>query len=504
MEIDKPEEIPKVHTHTRVTRQGRTQWRQWLASISATLSMVAVGTVYGWTTTMLTRLEKNKDVPLQITSDEGSWIVSIAVITSMAGSFLGACLADLFGRKKCLLSSSVFFISGWLIVIFADNVVWLYVSRVVLGIGVGMSYTTNPMYVSEVADTNIRGALGTLIAVNVFTGSLITCSVGPFVSYNTLGIVLLSIAIIFVASFIFFPESPYYLAMKDREGEAIQAIMYFKGCSSGEARQELDVIVENINENRVNTEGWRKKVNRLLSYNNRKAFTMVLGLIVTQQLSGNFTTMQYLSKFFDAANIGIHSDYATIIVFAVGLVSGTVSTMTVEKAGRRPLLILSALFCSVTLGILAVYLLLNSKKIDLTAVNLLPVILVILFVVAYQVGIGTLPNALIGELFPTSAKSVAGAAITISDGVLGFVVSKLYQIVGDAFGEHYVYFFFGGFCFVAFVFILYYIPETKNKSFGEIQEELASTCVKFSVNKCLRSWEKDRRTRGGQSDDRIV
>ncbi|XP_011308802.1 facilitated trehalose transporter Tret1 isoform X2 [Fopius arisanus] len=496
--MDESEEQPNVQIHMLFPKRGHTQWRQWLASICATLSMVAVGTVYGWTTTMLTRLEKNKDVPLQITSDEGSWIVSIAVITSMVGSFLGACLADLFGRKKCLLSSSIFFIVGWLIVIFADTVVWLYISRVVLGVGVGMSYTTNPMYVSEVADTNIRGALGTLIAVNVFTGSLITCSVGPFVSYRTLGVVLLSIAIVFVASFVFFPESPYYLAMKNREREAIRAIMYFKGCNTEEARQELTIIVRNIDDDRVNSEGSRKKIRRLLSYNNRKAFAMVLGLIITQQLSGNFTTMQYLSKFFDAANIGIDADYATIIVFTVGLVSGTVSTMTVEKAGRRTLLILSAFFCSATLIILSVYLLLNSKKIDLTAVNLLPVILVILFVVAYQVGIGTLPNALIGELFPTSAKSVAGAAITISDGVLGFVVSKLYQIIGDAFGEHYVYFFFGGSCFVAFVFILYYIPETKNKSFGEIQEELASTCSKFSVNKYLRSSRKE------QGDDRVV
>uniref|UniRef100_A0A6V7JMW9 Major facilitator superfamily (MFS) profile domain-containing protein n=1 Tax=Bracon brevicornis TaxID=1563983 RepID=A0A6V7JMW9_9HYME len=402
----------------------------------------------------------------------------------MIGSFLGAFLADRFGRKLCLLSSSLFYISGWLIVICLQSVSWLYVSRVILGVGVGMSYTTNPMYVSEVADTNIRGALGTLIAVNVFTGSLITCSIGPFVSYTVLAKVLLAIVIIFVATFIFFPESPHYLAMKHRESQAIAAIIYFKGCSNAEAQDEFNIIMKSINEDRENTERLVDRIRRLLSPNNLKAFFMVLGLIATQQLSGNFTTMQYLPKLFKEANIGIDGNYATIIVLAVGLVSGTISTMTVEKAGRRPLLMISALLCALTLMALSIYLLFNSWKMDLSAVNLLPVILVILFQIAYQVGIGTLPNALIGELFPTTAKSIAGAAITISDGILGFIVSKWYQQISDAFGEYYVYFFFAGSCLVAFIFIWIFIPETKNKSFRDIQHELSTINFRLAVCRC--------------------
>ena len=446
-----------------------------LFSLSATLSMIAAGTVYGWTTTILSRLMKGDDVPMKITSDESSWIVSLAIIGSMIGPFLGAWLASKYGRKFCLLFSSLFYITGWFIVIFANDVRALYTSRIVLGIGVGMSYTTNPMYVSEVADTNIRGALGTLIAVNVFTGSLLACSVGPWVSYTVLGIVLLMVPIIFLLTFIWFPESPYYLASKGRNKEAMKAISFFKGIDDpGELRAEFDIILRNIDENHEYSGNWRLKLRRRLTSNNRRAFFIVFGLIVAQQLSGSFSTMQYLETLFRNTNIGMDSNIATIIVLAVGMVSGTLSTGLVENAGRRPLLIMSTLGSAVTLGVLAIYLLLDFKKIDVSSVNLLPVIDVILFQIAYQVGLGTLPNALIGELFPTSAKGIAGAAITVSDGLLGFAVSKLYQVIGDLVGNaHIVYFIFSGSCFLAFIFVLFCVPETKSKTFEEIQKELS-------------------------------
>ncbi|XP_044002400.1 proton myo-inositol cotransporter-like [Aphidius gifuensis] len=464
-------------------KKNQSQYKQWLAAIVATLSMVAVGTVYGWTTTMELRITgkiENYKVPIVVTRDEFSWIVSLVQISAMIGSFLGAFIADYFGRKFSLLCSSIFFSIGWLFVIFGNNVFALYASRIILGIGVGMSYTTNPMYVSEVADTNIRGALGTLIAINVFTGSLFTCCIAPWTSYMTTNLILLSIPVIFFILFLYFPESPYYLIKKKRYDDAKSAICFFKNCSNNEAQEKYNEIRENINDNKLNyNDSIYKNIKRLLSSNNRKAFLIVFGLIMAQQMSGNFSTMQYLTSLFEKSKIQlIDTDVATIIVFAVGLISGVVATATVEKAGRRKLLNISSSFCAIILAILAFYLLhINDGKNDdeksyESFLSLLPLIAVILFQVFYQSGLGTLPNALIGELFPTSAKGIAGAALTISDGIIGFITSKLYQIIGDTYGQHYNYFLFSGACFLAFFLIFIYVPETKNKTFVQIQDDL--------------------------------
>lgn len=374
--------------------------------------------------------------------------------------------------------SSLFFIIGWLIVIIAWDVWALYASRIILGVGVGMSYTTNPMYVSEVADVNIRGALGTLITVNVFTGSLLTCSVGPWVSYRFLGIMLLIIPIIFILVFAWFPETPVYLAGKGRLEEATSAIMFFKGIDDRqEAREELGIVLKNVGEDDdcggTEFQRWKDRMTQLMLPSNRRALCIIIGLIVVQQLSGAFSTMQYLETLFSGANISIDSNVASIIVIAVGFVSGTVATMTVEGAGRRPLLIMSTIGSSVALAVLAVYLMFNARGDDVSSISLLPVIDIIFFQIAYQIGLGTLPNALIGELFPTNVKGLAGATVTVSDGLLGFTVSKLYQVIGSSLGAHAVYFFFAGFCFIGFIFVIAYVPETKCKTFGEIQEILS-------------------------------
>lgn len=510
-QIDVPEEAPKNETpRTNVSLEKcelskRTRWRQWLASISATLSMVAVGTVFGWTTTSLSRLmSKNSDAPMRITEDESSWIVSLTVIGSMIGPFLGAYLADKYGRKKSLLLSSAFYIAGWTIVFFATSVSALYVARVILGIGVGISYTTNPMYVSEVADVNIRGALGTLIAVNVFTGSLFTCSIGPWISYRTLVAILLVIPVVFVLTFVWFPESPHFLAARGRKGEASRSLAFFKGIRDREeARRELELTLqggsnEDPRDNKLddrsnklsspgvydNEEKGLKtvlsKLKLMLLPTNRRALCIILGLIVAQQLSGNFSTMQYLEVLFDRASVGIDSNIATILVLAVGLVSGACSTATVEGAGRRPLLIFSTLGSSITLAILAIYLMLDARNVDVSSANLLPVVVVIFFQVAFQIGLGTLPNALIGELFPTEVKGIAGAIVTVFDGVLGFAVSKLYQVIGDILGAYAVYYFFSASCLFAFLMVTFLLPETKGRTFREIQRLLAASPRKIS------------------------
>lgn len=288
-----------------------------------------------------------------------------------------------------------------------------------------------------------------------------------------------------LATFIWFPESPYYLVSKGRYDEAAQTIAYFKGIEDKEEiKEELDLVISNVSEN-VDRQKWTDKIVQLNLPNNRKALCIVIGLIIAQQFSGSFSTMQYLEVFFREANISIDSNIATIIVLAVGLISGALSTMTVEKAGRRSLLIVSSMGACITLLILGIYLFLNAHNIDVSTFNWLPVVDVILFQIAYQIGLGTLLNALIGELFPTNVKGIAGAIVTISDGLFSFAVSKLYQVIGDALGKHVIYFFFAGSCLIAFLLILAFMPETKGKTFNEIQEELKDNSIR-----CIKRRDK--------------
>lgn len=447
--------------------------------------MTSAGTVYGWYTTCISRLQHETiKARVPFNTDEGGWLLYLTVVGSMIGPFIGAAMSDSIGRKKTLLISSLYFIIGWVIIIFANNVPTYYVARFIQGIGVGVSYTANPMYVSEIADINIRGALGTLIATNVFTGSLFACAVGPFVTIETLTMILLVIPLLFLTTFIWFPESPYYLAAKGRKKDAMAAISFFKGIKDeAELEEELASILRNINDN-IDTQTFKDKMLELCLPNNRRALFIVIGLIAAQQLSGSFVTTSYLENLFTDAHIAMESYLATIIVLAVSLVACALSTSTVEKAGRRPLLFASTLGSTTTLAILATYLLLEkATPIDVSIVNWIPIVDIIAFQILYQVGLGTLTNVLIGELFPTNVKGIAGATITVSDGILGSTITKLYQVMGDLMGIYVVYYFFAGCCLLAFYFVFVFVPETKNKTFTDIQNDLSNGKRKYFCRK---------------------
>ncbi|XP_068983678.1 facilitated trehalose transporter Tret1-like [Bombus flavifrons] len=485
----------------------------YLFLIPATLTMVIVGTVYGWTTTSLLHLTSGTGgVPLTLTHDESSWIVSLTVLGSMFGSLVGAKLADLIGRKYCLLLCCAIFTLGWLNVYTAPSVLNLYLARVILGIGVGIAYTINPMYVSEIADINIRGALGTLIAVNVFTGSLLTCILGHWLTYHSLVVVLVIISSISFLLNTCFPETPYFLVAKRRKKQACQSITYYKGIvDSNEMKIALRALRPQTRcklqpqaksdlppESRSNfppqsrsditKQTWFTKLRVILQRNNRKALFIMLGLIMAQQLGGNFITMQYLEVLFSKTTIGIDTNVATILVLAVGLISGTLSTLTVESLGRRKLLILSTLGSCFTLIILATYLLLDQHKIDVSIVSAIPVIDLIIYQVMFQIGLGTLPNVLLCELFPMELKGFVGAIIVIFDGIIGFTVSKLYQVITDSVGSSAIYFIFATSCSLAFVMVYIWVPETKGKTYHEIVALLAGENLN-SLNEQVRTNE---------------
>ncbi|KOX79494.1 Facilitated trehalose transporter Tret1 [Melipona quadrifasciata] len=415
------EPIPESIIRDQRAAKKTARLRQWLASISATFCMVAVGTVYGWITISLPYLTSEDNTTLKLTSDEVAWLVSVTIIGSTIGPFMGASIADCYGRRFCLLVCNGFFILGWSFVLLATKVEILYVSRVILGMGVGIAYTTCPMYLSEVASTEIRGALGTLTAVNVFTGSLFTCCIGLWVSYTTLSSILLILPMIFIVIFIWFPESPYYLVAVDRRKKAYRSISYFKGITKrNELMAEMEYICKVLGKNSIkpssnlNSQSWLDKMRLMKQPGNKKALCIVVGLTTAQQLSGNFSTMQYLELLFMKMKT-IKSSVATIIVLAVGLLSGTAATVMVEIFGRRALLIISTLGLGITLGILTSYFALVQHISGSSTLDILAVTDIIFYQLFYQLGLGTLTNVLIGELFPTEAKSIAGAIVIMFD-----------------------------------------------------------------------------------------
>ncbi|XP_033302457.1 facilitated trehalose transporter Tret1-like [Bombus bifarius] len=568
--------------------------RQFLACSIATITMGLVGTVNGWIKISLAHLTTGSgDVPLMITEDESSWVVSLTVLGSMIGSLLAAQLADRIGRKYCLLVCSTMFTIGWLIICFASSAPMLYLAGVTLGIGVGIAHTINPMFVSEVADIKYRGSIGVLIAANVNSGILLTYALSVWLTYKLQLALLVIISLISILTTLYFPETPYFLVAKGQKEQACKSIVYYKCIEDpdkvkmelrtlrDQVRHELHQQVryellqqstsdlhsesgrdlppqsrsdlpsqsrsdlpsqstyvihsEVVSEEHQQPTGelrpqslrelhsqsrshLRKqssvdlqestdipetymelskytcldKLRAILQRSNRNALFIMLGLIMAQQLSGNFSVTEYLEQDIDRKWATFSPQDAMIFVQVVRYVSGYIAMLIVTHCGRRKLLIVSTMGSCLSLIIFAGCLFLDQHNFDHPTFTIVSIHFLSGYQLLFQIGLGLLPNVLLCDLFPTELKGIVGAIVVIFNGIVGFTATKLNQVIIENVEWHAIFTIFATLCSLAFLMVFIWVPETKGKTYNEIEALLTGENLNSS-NEEVSSDEMDSR-----------
>ncbi|XP_057324348.1 facilitated trehalose transporter Tret1-like [Microplitis mediator] len=450
--------------------QDTKQWPQYLAAITATLSMAIAGCHIGWTSPSLPYL-KSDDSHLPMTNDDSSWIASFFLLGSVPGNLLAAFIVDVIGRKRSLLVAGFPLILGWLLIIFARNAYYLYASRFISGFGTGIVYVVCPMYIGEIADKRIRGALGTFIKLMVTFGELYAHAIGPFVSFHELAYSCLIIPLVFFSSFIWMPESPYFLVMKNQHREAEASLKALKRYRTKNGLQEdLDQMTKDVLMDMNNRAGFR---DLFLSEGNRKALTICFGLQLILQFSGLAAIEAYTQEIVEPSESGLAPGLTVIVLSVCQMVAGLGAAVMVDKLGRRPLL-MSTTFCAAIVLMIssAFYVMKIELGYPLKGLGWILDASVILYEFIIALGLNPLPYMMLGELFPTNVKGVAVSMANIWGSLLAFFVSKIFQVVTDTCGMYASFAWFAASCVLGLIFIQWFVPETKGKSLGEIQDEL--------------------------------
>lgn len=171
-----------------------------------------------------------------------------------------------------------------------------------------------------------------------------------------------------------------------------------------------------------------------------------------------------------ATGSNISEETSSLIFGFVQLPGVLLAAYLVDKMGRKPLLIASAVGCAVALFAEGTYFFFQDVlEADVSAAAWVPTVGIALFEFMINVGIITLPYVLLGELFPTNIKGIAVSAATLYGGGLAFLVSKFFKPLAIAWGEYTVFWIFGSACVLGVIFVMIFLPETKGKSFAEIQ-----------------------------------
>ncbi|KAK4184152.1 general substrate transporter [Podospora australis] len=418
------------------------------------------------------------------------------------GSWLGALVSgvvsDKFGRKRSIQIGAIVWIIGSVIVCAAINIPMLAIGRIINGFSVGICSAQVPVYISEISPPSKRGRLigfqqwaitwGILIMFFICYGSSFLQGEAAF--RLPWGLQAIPAVLLFVGLCVL-PESPRWLAKKDRWDEATSflALIHGKGdTNSPWVHRELEEIREVVEFERANADVsyYELFTSRMINRTTIGVFTQIWS-----QLTGMNVMMYYITYVFTMAGLSDGSSNGVLlpsgIQFVINVMMTVPALLWMDRWGRRPTLLVGAFFMCLWLclnaGMFAVYGRPPAEgeftsKAESMAVSGTPAKVIIastyLFVASFAPTWGPVSWTYPPELFPLRLRGKAVALCTSSNWAFNFALA---YFVPPAFANitWRVYVLFATFCAAMFLHVYFMFPETANKPLEEIEEMFDDT-----------------------------
>uniref|UniRef100_A0A1B6GGI3 Major facilitator superfamily (MFS) profile domain-containing protein n=1 Tax=Cuerna arida TaxID=1464854 RepID=A0A1B6GGI3_9HEMI len=399
-----------------------------------------------------------------------SWITSIFCVGGMVGGLSVGFFADSFGRKGSLFINLIFVLIAVILECgsktFASYIM-LCAGRFFIGVNSGLNAGIVPMYVSEITPVKSRGAVGSVYQLVVTISILISTVLGMnyFLATAELWPYLLAFTAIPAILQLFLlplcPESPKYLMINNKESKAQKSLSWYRNGAD---------IVNEFNEMVTENEGQKNSstVTYLELFTNpilRTPLIIVLVIMSAQQLSGINAVFFFCNDIFKQAGLSDKAaEIATVSVSVINVLMTFVSMVLVDKAGRKTLLLVGFGGMCIVSCILAI---LMGHTAGNIVVSWICVLMVVLFVILFACGPGSIPWFLVSELFNDSAKGKATSLAVGINWFCNFLVGRFFLVIAEML-QGQVFFVFFGILIVVILFIMKYVPETKNKTVEEI------------------------------------
>jgi len=420
----------------------------------ATISYAAVAMPY--------YLDPENTSGLVMTIEQASWFVSLNSPMQMFGNLLSGVLLDKFGRKHTMIGSSLMVVLASAILSFAPNYAILLVGCLLNGSAVGVVRPAIGLYLSEVSLIRWRGTLGSLNALTPNAGYLYGIMVGSLLPVRVFPWVMVGPSILFLLLSWVISDTPLWYMKVGRSSEARKEIICLRG-ENYKVEPELKEL-----EDLVACDG--VKVDKLAMLQ-KKSFilpALVLGFLFAAHASVGADTLSYysLTLFFFP---GVHLSPSVIaVLFQSCFSGGMMATALLPQVGRRFQWIGGSLLIAAFMFLMGLdnYTGLSSSN---PSFNYLPVILLLSFAFSFGIGIGTICWTLTGEIFPQHLRTY-GCALTVAlRYVVQFIQLKLFFSMRSSFGMTGVYWIQGCIAIVGAIFAFFFLPETRNKTFSELE-----------------------------------
>ncbi|MCD8296681.1 MAG: D-xylose transporter XylE [Prevotella sp.] len=480
--------------------QNQTGSRAYLFSI--VLVAVLGGLLFGYDTAVISGAEKGLQAfftgagDFSYTDGIHGFTCASALIGCIIGSGISGFLATNLGRKKSLILAGILFFISALgsmnpeFLIFEHGVptysllITFNIYRVIGGIGVGLASALCPMYIAEVAPSNIRGTLVSWNQFAIIFGQLVVYMVNFCIMGDHTNPIMEAIgqgvnrvlpesdpwtiatgwrymfgseavpAGLFSILICFVPETPRYLVMAGQDSKALAILQKINGFKEGQ--KILDEIKNTVTE----------KTEKIFTYGVLVIFVGIM-LSVFQQAVGINAVLYYAPRIF--GDMGMENPMVqTVIMGIVNILFTLVAVFTVEKWGRKPLLITGSIGMAVgAFGVAVTF--------GTAGLEIITMISIMVYSASFMMSWGPICWVLISEIFPNTIRGVGVAIAVAFQWIFNWIVSASFvpmfnmQLNGDAnFGHWFTYGLYGIICVLAAVFVWRLVPETKGKTLEDM------------------------------------
>ncbi|XP_062123495.1 facilitated trehalose transporter Tret1-like [Drosophila sulfurigaster albostrigata] len=439
---------------------------QLLATIIVNISTFSHGVGIGWLSPTLAKIQSsNSPLSFQLTIDEISWLGSMLGLGSLCGNLTIGFLLERMGRKFCIYLLAVPYACLWILIYCASNVSFLYAARFLCGFTGGASYAVVPIYISEVANSDIRGALTSMVMLSVNLGILVGYILSTYLAYHVVPFLAIILPIAHFTANLLLPETAPYLLKQSRLLAAEASFKYYQN-----QRDDLEYNSKaEFEELRLAVDAQQASNTTALTYKDLitkpalKAFAGAFILLSGYEFGGIFSFVNYMSDIFKATGVLLDVNTWTIIIGVVQIVGVYTSTIFVDIIGRRILMLISTL--GVGLGCIAFgFFTYYAQIYDLQYLNWLPLVLMVAIIYVGNVGISGIFFVVLVELFPAKIRSVCTSISVVFLSILVFVTLKLFPLLLHYFGISATMWFSASASLLTFVYFLLFLPETKGKS----------------------------------------
>jgi sugar porter (SP) family MFS transporter len=387
----------------------------------------------------------------------GSLLAGCALGAGVAGT-----LSDRFGRRIVLLLAAVIFALSSVATALPDGLAGFAAARFVAGIAIGIASMLAPLYIAEASPAKIRGRLVSMNQLAIVLGILISYLVGWALSslgdesWRWMFAVAAAPSLLFFGALFFVPESPRWLAKEGRREEAAQVLARL-----GEPPSRLEEIERAIAEE-------SGSLRQLLEPGLRRPLLIGVTLAILQQVTGINTVLYYGSIIFtEQAGAASTSSalMANVLVGVTNLVLTLVALFTIDRLGRRVLLITAAAGMGVSLTALG-FLFAGGATTPASALGL-----ILCYVAFFSFGMGPGVWVVIAELFPTRIRGRAMSLATVALWLACLLITLTFLSLVRAFTAAGAFWIYAAMCAVTVWFVWKFTPETKGRNLEEIEEQ---------------------------------